>query len=264
MIIDLLTNCTTIVKCNSYSNINQSLLSSSYSIKDSRDILSWKMNINSSSTSAVEFKILSPTVKILKEINLDLIGGNREDAIITIETSLDYINWYPLIYKTDKDNKYLYVKTNNGFLNLTTKETSINDNSLQYTYKTFNSDLNLYTYLYNQEFKFLKITISNITSTISDTMYLSKFEILIDEIFNNNVKNILENKSNIFTKSKVFEDELFIPDTLKNYMKMLEENTDTITSLLITTPKLNIDINSTHSSNEGIGNDFIENDTVVY
>lgn len=227
MILDFISQCTSIVKCSKYDNLNLSLLSDNYTIKNN-EFLSWKLT--SIDVSAVEFKILSPTTKILKNF---LCQVNSANVKITIEVSLDYINWYELKYKTDIDNKYLYIKVPTGYYNLTTKEliTDINEIiNLKYVFIKTNEFNNEQEYIYNNlEFKYIKVRLEPISgpylpASTNTPLFFTYFNIYIDEDFDSTSKNLLEIKSSMLYKQKYFEEQDFYPDLITNYMKMLEES----------------------------------------
>jgi hypothetical protein len=244
--------------------------SNSYTIKTANDIKSWK--VMDDSITSMNFIVMSPVTKKLKEIQLDYVGSiNNANIGVKIETSIDFINWFELEYlSTNSTPKYIYkAVVGDKYFNLTTKTletlTVSAVDALEYEFSTtseYNKDI---TYLYdNLEWKFIKITFSNIPSTSTVPLFLSNFQILVDDDIDiDTIDNLLEIKSPMFTRSKIFEDEEFLPDMISNFMKMIEDqkNTpDTINyaSVSITNPS------ASASFPQGIGNDIIDLDTVVY
>lgn len=233
MILDFLSQCTSVVKCTNYNSLNGTLLTDNYTIKSS-EMLSWRLS--SPTVSSVEFRFLSPTTKKLKNILYELKGGELADYKVTIETSIDYSNWYELKFKTD--DKYIYAKTNNGFINLTTKVVTA-DINLNYAFLKINEFNNQTEYLYNDlEFKFIRLTITPIEgqylpASEANPLFFSNFNIYVDDEFDENLIDykLLEIKSEIFTRQKMFEENEFFPDLIKNYMMMLEDSAKPLRTL---------------------------------
>jgi hypothetical protein len=272
MIIDFMSECTSIVRCSYFDSMNAGVLDYNYTIKKASDMLSWK--ITNPSVSAVEFVIISSEVKTLKDLQLELVGFQDTSTIVTkVETSLDYINWYEPVYKSD--DKYLYLRTSspNGeyYFNLTDpnngKDTSLDNNLLIYSFKKYDENTKETTYIYNNfEFKFIKISLSNLTLTEGDVGRFKTFNISIEDAFNTQAlnNNLLEIKSGMFTQQKVFETEEFVPDMFKNYFKMIDEGNTNTSTLLYSNPRININPFATNTQGDGIGNDLIDIDTIIY
>lgn len=271
MIIDLLSECTSIIKCSYADYINSNVVTDSYTIKKANDMLSWK--VTNQSVSGVSFTFILHESKILSEILLELNALTTNSRTITIETSLDYINWYELPYKSD--GTYLFIKSvgssGDYYFNLTQpnigKDKDINDKQLSYAFKMYNDTTKTTNYLYNNlEFKFLKLSINNLELSSFDTLSFKIFNILVDDGFKDIMlsNNLLEIKSNMFNQPKIFESEEFIPDMFRNYFKMIEEKNNTFSSLLYSNAKINTNPFALTSTAEGIGNDIIEVDTIIY
>ena len=237
MLIDFLTECASIVKVSSYTNVSSSLLTNNYTIKELSDIQSF--NLTSSSVSSLNFTFLSSSIKNLKEIILDFTGAVAE---VKFETSIDYINWYELEYKTD--NKYLYKKIGNQLINLSTYEPYTGTDILNYEFTQVNSFNNEKSYIYTMlEWKFLKITFNGITNTNIDPLFITNLQIIIDDNISTEIDGLLDVKSSMFTKSKIFEEDenyTFIPDMFNNYLKMIEDNNTTPDSISYTNVNLNL------------------------
>lgn len=272
MIIDFLSECTSIIKCSYYDAINSGTLTDNYTVKKPTDLLSWRLT--NTAVSAVQFVIISSEVKNLKDLQLELTGFQDTSTIkVKIETSIDYINWYEPVYKND--DKYLYIRssspTGDYFFNLTDpnngKDSNLSNNLLTYSFKKVDSNTNEITYLYhNYEFKFLKISLDNISLIEGDIGKFQSLNISIEDNFNtlalNN--NLLETKSEMFSQQKIFESEEFLPDLYKNYLRMLEDSDNEMSTLLYASPSINVNPFATTTQGEGIGNDLIDIDTIVY
>lgn len=245
MILDFLSQCTSIVKVFQYSSVNDQLLTNNYNIKSSGLAYpNWKLTDNT--VTSVEFRFISPTTKILKSIEgWQPIGGLHNANInVIIDVSLNYSDWYELKYKTNvtdnPDDKYLYAKTTNGYINLTTKKVediipldSFEASKLVYTFTKINEfskqEEDLYTDL---EFKHIRVRLVLEAGTLDfgvseeQPLYFPTFNITIDDTFDTDLldTNLLEIKSNIFTKQKIYEEVPFFNDMIKSYLKMLEEN----------------------------------------
>lgn len=273
MILNLLTQHTNIIKVSYYDALSPNVLSTGYTIKTDSDILSWKLT--NPSVSSVTFTIICHETKKLKDIEYEILGGsNNANITTTIKTSIDYSNWYELNYYYDKVNylynPYIFIKlSENEFLNTTTNEVVPNDVNFRYIFKKENNYTNEIQYLYpSLEFKYITVTLNNLSASESNPIYFSRFNILIEEDFQTSSldTNLLETKSENLTPQKMFEEYDFIPDTVKNFMKMLEDNKlDLLTNLLkskIFIGEFNANLGS--QGFQGIENDFIEYDLVVY
>jgi len=219
MIIDFITSCASIIKVSDYTNASNNMLSNNYSIKTTEDIQAF--NLFDSPVSALTFTFISSEVKNLKEIDLDFTG---EVTDVKIEISIDYINWYELDYKND--DKYLYKKIGDQYINLSTFEPMVG--VVPYTFTQLNTFSNTVSYIYNLlEWKILRITFNGISNTAYNPLTISTLQILIDDNISTEIDSLLEVKSPMFTKSKIFEEDenyTFIPDMFTNYLKMLEDN----------------------------------------
>lgn len=277
MILDFLTTCSSIIKVSNYSNITYNMKSNNYTIKNSNDILSW--NLMSDSVSSVNLIFISPNIKLLKEIDFNLVGSsNNADIFVTIEYSLDYINWNELHYYTnlkDSGEKFVYksIKSNENtyYYNTTTKKVQygyeIDHSNLTYTFTSYNLFSKETNYLYdNLEFKYIKMTISNIKNTSTYPLHFSRLHIYIEEELDDNCidTNLLEYKASMFTKPKIFEEYEFFPDIITNYLKMLEEKNNPHDSRNYTDTCLCHDNIAFYPDPEGIGNDIVGQDTVIY
>lgn len=224
MIIDLLTQKTTLFNITYYDAINSDMLHNGFSIKEERDILSWRLT--NEDIDSVEFIFTSNDTTNLSEIDMYLAGGeNNAEHIIKIYTSFDYINWYELPYK--KDDNYVYKIIGDNFYNMTTYELTPKDDLLDYAYKQINPFSGEYEFLdKNHEFKYIKIVVTGLTATVANPVYFDRLKIYIDEYIIEDFKrvDILEIKSDMLYQPKLFEELNLIPDLLKNYMKMLEFN----------------------------------------
>ena len=272
MIIDFMSECTSILRCSYYDFLNVGVITNNYTVKKASDMLSWK--ITNHAVSSVEFVIISSEVKTLKDLQLELTGfQNVSSAIIKIETSLDYINWYEPVYKND--DKYLYIRSTSAsgdyYFNLTDpnngKDTNLSNNLLIYSFKKYDENTKETNYLYNNfEFKFIKISINNLVLVNDDICRFKTFNISIEDNFNTQAlnNNLLEIKSGMFTQQKIFETEEFIPDMFKNYFKMIDEGNTNISTLLYSSPVVSINPFAIETLATGIGNDIIAIDTIVY
>lgn len=277
MILDFLTTCASIIKINHFNILSNNMQSNNYNIKSDTDIKSWKLT--SDSVSSVHFLFMSANVKKLKEISYNLVGSQQEgDIVVKIETSLDYVNWTELNYvvnsKAVSGLKYIYKKIKGSaetyYYNTTTKllesPSTVDVPNLRYSFTKTNEYNKNVDYLYdNLEWKFIKISLDNIPSTLTSPLFFSHLKIYIDEELDSHVdKRILELNAPIFTKPKIFDEYEFVPDLVRNFMKMLEEKNTKISDIHYVGNKL-CEIEFPKSTNpEGIGNDFIDYDTVVY
>lgn len=276
MLIDLFTSCATITKCSYYDIASTNIFTDNYTIKNSMDIKSVKIT---SAVSAMELTFLVPESKMLKDVIYDMKGytGN-----VQILTSIDYINWYELPYKTD--DKYIYKEVSPGIFyclndkyvykqlsalelyNLTLQENITLNSELHYIFSTVGDYTKELTYLYDEmEFKFLKFKIiENINASEVNPFYFTNFEILIEEPNSISLdNNLLEIKAGMYTKPKIYQEEEFLPDMIKNYLKLIEEKNSTLSNLNFVSIAMNTD-SIVFSPEEGIGDDFVEIDTVVY
>lgn len=270
MILDFLTTCASHIKISDYTNLSSNMIASnsmSYTIKTVSDIKSWNLNTNYVPT--MNFTILSPTCKILKEIDYELVTGSG-NTTVKIETSLDYINWNELEYIEAKklddftNDKYVYKVLKNGnetkYFNVYTNEfNDIDVINAKYIFKKYNKFTSNYDYIYPKlEFKFIRITLENIPmdELIPSSIFFTKLSILIEEDFSSIINNILEMKAGMFTQSKIFDEYPMFPDYISNFMKMLEEDTITDYSLNYTKASSNenlIDVIIANSNVYGIG-----------
>lgn len=272
MLINFITECASIIKISNLTSCSSSLINEAYSIKSSTDIKSWKLM--NDSVSSTTFTFMSTDVKKLKNIDYNLVGSIQNgDIAITIETSLDYVNWNELQYKAS--NKYLYktfsVSGQTFYFNTQTNAiTSLSDiyanqeTTPEYVFSYVNSYSNVTEYLYvNLEWKYLRMTLSNIPATNSNPLYFTNFEIYIDEDFDVDKidNNLLELRSTMFTKSKMFEDYTLYPDLITNYLKMIEEKNAKFDNMNYATSVITID---DFTESEGVEGDLIQFDNEIY
>lgn len=270
MIIDLLTQKSILSNISYYDSLSSNMNYGGYNVKSSEDILSWVLT--NEDVDTVEFVFTSPNSVRLTEINYDVIGGvNNANHVYKIYTSLDMINWYELPYR--ESDKYLYRKLSDSYLNLTTKETTAISagDLLQISFKRLNQFTNEYDYLFNNlEVKHVKIVLSNLTATEYSPVYFRNLQIFVEDFLSDEqfMSNMLEIRSNIFHRQKVFEDQTFFPDMIKNFLTMLETNgvKPETTNLLNNLFTINIIDATQYIGNDidGIGYDFVGYDLIIY
>jgi hypothetical protein len=206
-----------------------------------------------------------------------LVGSLQNADIVTkIETSIDYINWIELDYvETTSGNTKIYkkLKTELGlyYFDISSgalySESEIDTANLAYTFKKYNEYSKEYSYVYdNLEWKFLRISFSNIAGTTLNPLFFTHLNIHIEEDFDDNSidKSLLEFKSSMFVKSKMYEEFEFFPDIIRNYLVMLEEKNHMHDSRNFINVNVCHDFVSPYPDPEGIGNDIVGYDTVVY
>lgn len=268
MLIDLLTKKTTLVKVSDFDSLSSVVLHNGYIIKDENDILSWKLS--NPNVDQVEFIITSNDSVRLSEITFDVLGGESNSSNdYKIYTSVDYINWYELPFV--KDDKYLYRKAGDNYVNLSTGESVTGVEGAEYVFTRLNEFSNEMEYVYdNLEFKYIKFVFSNLTPSESNPIFFRVFEIIIEDFLTDALveDELLTTKADMFYKQKIFEEKTLFPDLIKNFLRILEFNSDEkpLANILTTHYYINIFDKFQFVGNDfdGIGFDYIGYDLTVY
>ena len=225
MIINLLYDKNNIVRCSDQHTASNNLIGNLYTPKNLSDVLSWKYAKNN---PEVNFTVISSDVCYLQSIDYEITGTYNK---LIIETSIDYVNWVELPYKTDGHNTFLFIKSVSGinyYQNLSTKEIiSDPSNQLQYVYSALNSTSlqveNLYT---NYEFKYIRFVFTDVMATAISPLFFNSISIMIDEEIDDTYlkKQHISNRTSAYTRSKIYNTYNFIPEIVSNFSKMLETN----------------------------------------
>lgn len=227
MIINLLYEKNNLVRCGDQNTASNKLINNLYSPKTLSDVLSWKYKRSSDN---VDFTVISSDICYLNSIDYEITGTYTS---YTILTSLDYVNWTELPYKTDGFNTYIFVNEVSGanqYQNILTKEFILEtDMNLKYTFTSINKNSGQLENLYNNyEFKYIKFSFAGVQGTINNPLFFNSINIMIDEEVDfTYLKNQhISNRTSAYTKSKIYNTYTFIPEIVTNFSKMLETNND--------------------------------------
>ena len=225
MIINLLYEKNNLVRCSDQNTASNKLVNNLYSPKTLTDVLSWKYKRNN---DKVDFTVISSDICYLNSLDYEITGTYTS---YKISTSLDYVNWTELPFKTDGYNTYIFVNTVSGinqYQNIITKEFLLDTNTeLKYTFTYLNKNSGMIEDLYNKyEFKYIKFSFFDVQGTISNPLFFNSINIMIDEDVDfTYLKNQhISNRTSAYTKSKIYNTYTFIPELVTIFSKMLETN----------------------------------------
>lgn len=227
MIINLLYDKNNIIRFSPTDNISSVLGLNGFTTKTLNDVLSLRYTY---AASAIDITVLSNSICKMSEINFDVVGTYNK---LKIYTSIDYINWTELPYKTNGTHIFSYSQTVSGvdyYRNLSngsilTDQEQLDD--LNYIFKQYNTYSQEYDYLYeNLEFQFIKFVFTDVEGTVENPLYFNNLDILISEELDDSYlrKSAISNRMSAWHYSKAFDQYNFLPDVLDVFAKMLETN----------------------------------------